>query len=64
LDPVKILNGKCKSIWQRSDEGKRRVDAEDILWLLGWIGKEGRRVKMREMKNINEECVEEFVTRY
>jgi hypothetical protein len=61
LDPIRILDGKCKSIWQWSDEGKRNVDADHILWLLEWTIREGRVVRREEVKNINVSFVMEFI---
>ncbi|KAJ5544840.1 hypothetical protein N7461_007144 [Penicillium sp. DV-2018c] len=37
LKPALILNAKCRSILGRASEGKKRTDAEDILFLLRWF---------------------------
>ncbi|EPE28890.1 hypothetical protein GLAREA_00048 [Glarea lozoyensis ATCC 20868] len=64
LEPVRLLYGKCRSILGRASEEKKGVDAEDVIFLLGWLAERGKRIGGKELGNVTGEFVEWFVRRY
>ncbi|KAJ5958464.1 uncharacterized protein N7479_005614 [Penicillium vulpinum] len=65
LKPALLLNAKCGSILSRASEAKKRTDAQDILFLLGYCAEHPDQLpKAAEVPNANKEFVEAFIRKY
>lgn len=61
LHPLLILNAKCRSVLGRATELKKGSDAEDIIFLLGWLANAGIRPQPQQVPNVNKAFVEWFI---
>jgi hypothetical protein len=64
LQPVQILNSKCRSILGRVTDGKKRTDSLDVLFLLKWLADQGVSPTAQQVPNAVEEFVEWFISIY
>ncbi|KXG49890.1 uncharacterized protein PGRI_058580 [Penicillium griseofulvum] len=65
LKPALLLNAKCGSILGRASEAKKRTDAQDILFLLGYCAENPDQLpKASEVPNASKDFVEAFIQKY
>lgn len=64
LSPPLILNAKCQSILGRATEEKKKTDAQDIVFLLGWLAQMQTRPTPQEVPNASKAFVTWFVNKY
>jgi hypothetical protein len=64
LQPVQILNAKCRSTLGRATDGKKRTDSLDVLFLLKWLADQGVSPTAQQVPNAVEEFVEWFISIY
>ncbi|KAJ5165221.1 uncharacterized protein N7500_007051 [Penicillium coprophilum] len=65
LKPALLLNAKCGSILSRASEAKKRSDAQDIIFLLGYCAEHLDQLpRASEVPNAGKVFVEAFIRKY
>lgn len=64
LKPALILNAKCRSILGRANQSKKDTDAQDIMFLLGYLAKTNTKPSSQEVPNATKQFVDYFVGAY
>nr|POE62243.1 hypothetical protein CFP56_70630 [Quercus suber] len=64
LNPVLILNAKCRSVLGRASEEKKLTDASDIQFLLEYLAKAGTFPSSQQLPNVSKEFVTWFADNY
>lgn len=64
LHPLLILNSKCRSVLTRATFNKKVSDADDILFLLGWLANAGILPQPQQVPHASKEFVEFYIATY
>ena len=64
LHPVLLLNAKCGSLPLRSSDAKKYTDRQDIIFLLGYLRKNGIKPTPRQVPHANKAFVTAFIHFY
>ncbi|KGO44624.1 hypothetical protein PEX2_097770 [Penicillium expansum] len=65
LKPALLLNAKCGSIPNRASDAKKRTDAQDIIFLLGYCAENSDHLpKASEVPNASKDLVKAFIRKY
>jgi len=64
LHPALLLDELCGGIMGRPTEEWAKIDAENILFLLGWLGEDSGEIQRSDVPNANRTFAQWFVEKY